>query len=145
MYALVKILTLSNEKIATLLTVKGVLTFQMYTLICGITTVKWIQVLPNRNSMNNYGQSVWKLRFGNWFGMPSCLLICLVIKVKYFGLKNEVFLLWLLQFNWQLIRGKKKKSDKSQKNFSPVSAWCKFDVLIWFWKKLWHGEYLPSE
>lgn len=58
MYALVKILTLSNEKIATLLTVKGVLTFQMYTLICGITTVKWIQVLPNRNSMNNYGQSV---------------------------------------------------------------------------------------
>lgn len=58
MHALVKILTLSNEKIATLLTVKGVLTFQMYTLICGITTVKWIQVLPNRNSMNNYGQSV---------------------------------------------------------------------------------------
>lgn len=56
MHALVKILTLSNEKIATLLTVKGVLTFQMYTLICGITTVKWIQVLSNRNSMNNYGQ-----------------------------------------------------------------------------------------
>lgn len=58
MHALVKILTLSNEKIATLLTVKGVLTFQMYTLICGITTVKWIQVLSNRNSMNNYGQSL---------------------------------------------------------------------------------------
>lgn len=58
MYALVKILTLSNEKIATVLTVKGVLTFQMYTLICGITTVKWIQVLSNRNSMNNYGQSL---------------------------------------------------------------------------------------
>lgn len=58
MHALVKILTLSNEKIATLLTVKGVLTFQMYTLICGITTVKWIQVLSNKNSMNNYGQSL---------------------------------------------------------------------------------------
>lgn len=58
MHALVKILTLSNEKIATLLTVKGVLTFQMYTLICGLTTVKWIQVLSNKNSMNNYGQSL---------------------------------------------------------------------------------------
>lgn len=58
MHALVKILTLSNEKIATLLTVKGVLTFQIYTLICGITTVKWIQVLSNKNSMNNYGQSL---------------------------------------------------------------------------------------
>lgn len=142
MYTVVKIPTLSNGKIPTLQQSQGVQTFQIDTWICRITIAKWnieqiIQILSTRSNVNSYGQALWKLRFRSWFGMPSCPLICVLIKVKYLGLKNEEFSCFDCYSTTDNLE--KTQSVNPQGSFSPGSAWCKLDALIWVWKNLWQS------